>query len=269
MIRKIIRTGLTILFATSLLISCGKNNAEIPDKTESLDNEKEEQKANYISGKVISIAKNSSGLAEFKILTDNGSVCKVSPGVVSESAVQLGQEVLVTVEGSVMETDPMQAVAKSVDVTEEFNELPLNTEIYSVYGISSSKVSEALTSTGFRFYRLSNYDQCLEFLETNDLYEDFQSAVGNTDIAQLTNSFFEENDLTLFVVNSAENEGNQIKGIYQNDSEIYLSINQITKNAVLANTKFDVFLLPISKESNAEVGYVLIEKTLYPALSEE
>jgi len=266
-----------LLLILCCLGSCGKNESENPqndpninsENSENTENKKEENTETHISGKVIRISHNSDGIADFTVLTDNDSVCRITPGSLSENAVTAGQEVLVTVDGKVTEADPMQAVAKTVDVTDEFNVTPTEIPVYSVYGIEASKVAEALTSSGFRFYRFKNYDECLDFLQVNDLYSEFTKAVGNTDISALTESFFSENDLGLFVVNSAENQGNELNGVLHREDGLYLSIIQNTENAVFVNTKFDAFLLPLSKDLTFKKGYVLTESFLNPNLGED
>lgn len=273
---KLLKNALIILLVLTAVTSCGKDKDEKFEQNlsgdvseiENSSGSKDSEEKTFISGKVISVSYNSDGIAEFVLLTDNDAVCRVTPGAVSENAVAVGQKVLVTVDGSVMESDPMQAVAKNVDVTEEFNEVPISAEVYTVYDIVASKVSEALTGSGYRFYRFKNYGECLDFLEVNDLASEFNEAVGNTDISALTDSFFEKNDLGVFVVNSAESKGNKIDAVYYSGEDLYLSLVQTSENAVLVNTKFDVFLMPLSKDIEIGEGLVLIEKHLEPALGE-
>lgn len=267
-----------VLFLLCLLsaVSCGKkddneNPAEnINNGTEQTENNEEKPKEDIrIAGTVISVTYNSEGIADFLLLTENDAVCRVSPAALSQNSVEVGQEVLVTAEGSVMEADPMQAVAKSVDVTAEFNKMPLPVEIYKVYDITASKVSEALTSSGFRFYRFSTYEECLDFLEENELSAEFEKAVGNTDITALTDTFFEKNDLGLFIVNSAEEQGNQSSGVFHSNKTLYLAIDRTSENAVLVNTKFDAFLMPLNKNTEISKGIVLIKHYLKPSNGED
>ncbi len=274
---KLLKNMLIIMLVLASVSSCGKDRGDEPDEQPNRGSETENSAENneipseetFISGKVISVSRNSDGIADFIVLADDNSVCRVTPGEVSLNAVAVGQEVLVTVDGSVMESDPMQAVAKNVDVTEEFNEMPMSAEVYTVYDIVASKISEALTSSGYRFYRFENYGECLDFLEENDLSAEFEKAVGDTDISALTDAFFEKNDLGVFVVNSAESKGNKPKDLYYDGEVLYLSIAQTTENAVLMNMKFDVFLLPLSKDIDISEGIVLTEKFLQPSVGEE
>ena len=273
---KLIKTGVILLCILASIVSCGKNDSKdlqrepniSSENSEGSPNANVEQKEIHISGKVISVSHNSGRIADFTILTENDSVCRITPGSISKKTVSLGQEVLVTVEGKVTESDPMQAVAKTVDVTEEFNVTPTDIQVYAVYGIAASKVAEALTSSGFGFYRFTSYDECLKFLQTNDLYEEFKKTVGDTDISALTESFFSENDLILFITNNAENKGNKTTGVFLHESGLFLSITRNSQNTVLINTKFDAFLLPISKSLNFEKGYVLTECYLEPNFGE-
>lgn len=267
---KLIKNSVIFLCILGCLVSCGKNNPEESrvdpninsENSENSQNATEEKKEIHILGKVITVTHNSDGIADFTVLTEKGSVCRITPGSISENAISAGQEVLVTVDGEITESDPMQAVAKTVDITEEFNVTPTEIQVYSIYGISASKVAEALTSSGFGFYRFKSYDECLEFLQVNDLQAEFEKIVGNTDISALTESFFSENDLGLFIINSAEDKGNSINGVFHREDGLYLSITRNSKNTVLVNTKFDAFLLPLPKNLNFENGYVLTESYL-------
>ncbi len=269
---KFIKNSIIFLCILGCLVSCGKNNTDDsrrdPDinseNSGNTENQTEENKETHISGKVITVSHNSNGIADFTVITEKGSVCRVTPGSISENAISAGQEVLVTVDGEITESDPMQAVAKTVDITEEFNVTPTEIQVYSIYGISASKVAEALTSSGFGFYRFKSYDECLEFLQVNDLQAEFEKIVGNTDISALTESFFSENDLGLFIINSAEDKGNSMNGVFHRKDGLYLSIIRNSQNAVLINTKFDAFLLPLPKDLNFEKGYVLTECYLEP-----
>ena len=262
---------LTLLISLCLLFaaSCKKNKTETPPSgypdegsTQTETNENEPQKDTHLSGKVISVTHNTEGIAEFTILTEAESVCRITPGEISLNAVNIGQEVLVTADGSVMEADPMQAVAKNVDVTSEFNNMPLPVEVYSVYGITASKISEALPTSGFRFYRFSDYSECLDFLRENELSDEFDKAVGSTDISELTSSFFENKDLGVFIVNNAENKGNRPMGVFHSDRTLYLSIERTSQNTVLTNTEFDAFLMPLEKSTEVLQGIVLTENKL-------
>lgn len=267
------KVTLALLLSLCLLFSasCSRRNTENnpedqanegSEETETNDNES--QKETHISGKVISVTHNSEGIAEFIILTENESVCRVTPGEFSLNAVNVGQEVLVTTDGSIAKSDPMQAVAKTVDVTKEFNNVPIPSEVYTVYGITASKVSEALPTSGFRFYRFSNYGECLDFLKENELSEEFEKAVGNTDISELTSSFFESRDLGVFIINNVENEGNQPNGVFHSDKTLYLYIERASQNTVLVNTEFDAFLMPLEKSAEILKGIVLTEHKLEP-----
>lgn len=258
---------ITCLALVLLFSSCGKNE-DIPDEPKPSDDPVQGEAAEdtRIFGTVISVSHNSRGLAELLILTENGSVCSVSPNSYSYDSSLLGSDVVVTADGSVLEADPLQAVAESIDVTAEFNCLPLDVEIYSLYEVVASKVSEALTSKGYNFYRFKTFDECLDFLEVNDLYREFNETVGDTDITALTDEFFEANDLCAFVVNGVENNGNVPTEVYLNDGKLYLSIRQTTENAPFVNTSFDVFLLPLAKDSEVDEGIVLTEKYLQPSL---
>lgn len=272
---KLLKNALIMIFVLAAISSCGKGDdskdqnlnsgSEVENSAENGEKKDEET---FLSGKVISVSRNSDGIADFVLLTDDDAVCRVTPGAVSQNAVAVGQEVLVTVDGSVMESDPMQAVAKKVDVTEEFNEVPLTVDVYIVYDIVASKVSEALTGAGYRFYRFKNYEECLDFLEVNDLSAEFDVAVGNTDISALTATFFEKNDLGVFVVNSAESKGNKLDAVYYSGKDLYLSLVQTSENAVLVNTKFDAFLMPLNKDAEIGEGFVLTERYLEPSLGE-
>ena len=274
---KILKNLLITFLLLAAVTSCGKNGEEGKIDSNSGDNAGNNNSAAqesppeevFLSGKVISVSHNSDGIADFTLLTDDSSVCRVTPGAISRNAVSVGQKVLVTVDGSVLESDPMQAVAENVDVTEEFNEMPLDIEVYTVYSITASKISEALTSSGYRFYRFGNYGECLDFLAENELSAEFEKTVGDTDISALTDAFFEKNDLCVFVVNSAGVNGNQVDSVYGNGDELYLSLVQTSENAVLVNTKFDVFLLPLSKDLETGEGFVLTEKYLEPNLGDE
>lgn len=267
------KVSLTLLLSLCLLFSASCSNRKTEkDHEENSDkgseqtetNDTESKKETHLSGKVISVTHNSEGITEFIILTENESVCRVTPGEVSLNAVTVGQEVLVTADGSVMKADPMQVVAKNVDVTSEFNDMPMPSEVYSVYGITASKVSEALPTSGFRFYRFSNYSECLDFLKENDLSAEFEKAVGNTDISELTSSFFENKDLGVFIVSGVENKGNQPNGVFHSDKTLYLYIERTSQNTVLVNTEFDAFLMPLEKSAEILKGIVLTENKLEP-----
>lgn len=274
---KLLKNMLIIMFVLAAVSSCGRGDADDRNELPDGGSEAEEQASDqgkkdeeiFLSGQVITVSYNTDGIADFTLLTDGSAVCRVTPGEVSLSAVAVGQEVLITVDGSVMESDPMQAVAKNVDVTEEFNEMPMPAEIYTVYDIVASKVSEALTSSGYRFYRFEDYEECLDFLAENDLSEEFDKTVGNTDISALTDSFFEQNDLGVFVVNNAGSMGNKPKELYYDGEDLYLAVTQNSENAVLVNTKFDAFLMPLSKDIEIGEGIVLTEKFLQPYVGED
>ena len=271
---KIIKTGIIFLFILACTVSCGKNESgnhtDIKgNNDEEIRNSTEENDDIRISGKVITVSHNADGIADFTVLTKENSVCRFTPGSLSENAVASGQEVTVTVDGKISGADPLQAVAKTVDITAEFNVIPTDIQVYTIYGITASKVAEALTSSGFNFYRFKSYDECLEFLQVNDLYAEFTETVGNTDISALTDTYFAENDLGLFVMNSAENKGNELNGVFHREDGLYLSITRNSENTVLVNTKFDAFLLPLSKDITFEKGYVLTESYLNPNLGED
>ncbi len=273
---KILKNLLITFLLLAAVTSCGKSGEEGKNDPNSGNNAGNNNSAAqetppeevFLSGKVISVSYNENGIADFTVLTDDESVCRVTPGAVSQNAVAVGQNILVTVDGSVLESDPMQAVAKNVDVTEEFNEMPMDIEVYTVYGVVASKISEALTSSGFRFYRFENFNECLDFLDENDLSAEFSEVVGDADISALTDKFFEQNSLGVFVVDSVENEGNQVENIYYSGGDLYLSLSQTSVNAVLVNTKFDVFLMPLEKDIDVRNGIVLVEKYLKPSLGE-
>lgn len=254
----------------SLLLICGCGEKE--QKEQNGDNNSQGNKQNSeaederISGRIITTAYNSSGFSSFTIVSDDGSVYAVSAPSQPEYSLRPGEKVVVTVDGDILESDPMQAVAKGVEVTEEFSLTPEDISVYSVYGISASKLSGSLTSTGQMFGKFVSYDECMNYLKSNELEDSFAAAVGNTDITTLTDTFFKTNDLCMFVVNSAEDKSNKVKNVYISDGMLYLLIEQTTTDAVLSNMKYDIFLMAVPKGSGVKNGMALTVRYLEPSI---
>lgn len=261
-----------IYFLCIFLVACGKKNNDktkdlLPstDKQESEEISKDSNEEIFISGTVISAEYSQNEFKDFILLTEDQIVYRVIPIETSSNAAEPGQEVLVTVKGTIAEGNPMQAVAETIDVTKEFNKSPLLAEIYPIYGIIASNLSKALPSSGYRFYRLSNYTECMNFLEQNDLRNEFENIFGSSNLSNVTESFFENNDIGLFIINGVVNGKNEPSGIFYSDTNIYLKIERTSSTTVLTNTRFDIFLIPLTKGIEISNGMVLINHYLNPS----
>lgn len=232
------------------------------------DDTQNEPETTTAEGRITEITKNGGELVSFKI-TDEGTgeyLFNVTSDLNSE--IKLGDIVTVTVDGDIAETSPMQATAKEISVNEEFSGAVQTTDIYTVTGISAATIDEKIRNTGHIFESFTNYEECQTYLEENELTDKFNETVGDMDITTLTDGFFEENDLHIFICDERTVANESEKEVYLQDGVLFLRLNTTTTEAALRNSSYELYLIPIKKGTEVKDGYILRETDLSSNISE-
>lgn len=276
--------ALIILCVTIWAVGCSKlpnedmnNNDpsniqnEQPDNTDPIvnpDDTQNQPETTTAEGRITEITRNNGETVSFRVSDKSKGEYLFNVTSDLSTEVKLGDIVTVTVDGDISETSPMQATAKDVNVTEEFGGAVHTTDIYTVTGISAAKIDEQMRSDGQIFKSFTSYEECQTYLEENGLTEKFNETVGDMDITTLTDGFFEENDLHIFICdeNTVANEGE--KEVYLQDSTLFLRLKTTTTEATLRNSSYELYLIPIKKGTEVNEGYILRETELSDNLSE-
>ena len=218
-------------------------------------------------GRITSITRNDGGIVSLRILSENKDEYLINVPTAPDTELKLGDRVTVTIDGDIAETSPMQATAQEISVNEEFGGVMQTADIYNVGGITAANLSETLRTTGQAYESFTNYEECQAYLEENGLTEKFNETVGDTDITSLTDTFFTENDLHMFIRNENSSGKEQTKEVYLQDDVLFLKITETTTDAALRNASYEIFLIPIEKGTNVTEGYILTETVLSDNLS--
>ena len=242
-----------------------QNQQDVTDPITDLPGEDPETQT--AEGRITEITRNNNEIVSFKVMSDNKDEYLINGPTEPTTELKLGDIVTVTVDGNIAETSPMQATAQDVNVNEEFGGVLQTTDIYNVGGITAAKLDETLRTNGQIFESFTSYDECQAYLEENDLTDKFNETIGDTDITSLTDSFFTENDLYLFIRNENSSGQTQSREVYLQDDVLFLRISETTTDSALMNSSYEIFLVPIAKDTNVTDGYILTETVLSDNLS--
>lgn len=232
------------------------------------DDTQNEPETTTAEGRITEITRNNGQPVSFKIADTAKGEYHFNVTSDLSTEIKLGDIVTVTVDGDIAETSPMQATAKDVNVNEEFGGALQTTDIYTVTGISAAKLDEKIRNDGQIFESFTSYEECQAYLEENELTEKFNETVGDMDITTLTDGFFEEKDLHIFICDERTVANEEEKEVYLQDSTLFLRLNTTTTEATLRNVSYELYLVPIAKGTEITEGYILRETELSDNLSE-
>ena len=237
------------------------------DQTNQPDDNQQTQ-AKRVEGTITKVTKNADGIVNFTVRTTDEQEYIMNVHSDFAGKPNLGDTASVAIEGEISETAPYQATAASIDVTKEFAGVPQNIQVYHISDISSTEFENSFDSSGWVFEQFSDYEECRAYLDKNQLGDKLNSTIGDMDITNLTDEFFKENKLYLFVSSQNTSDEPTANEVSLMDNVLYLRVTETSTEATLNNTSYKAFLIPMSKNNEVSDGILLYERILANNLGE-
>ena len=221
-----------------------------------------------VEGTITEVTKNAEGLVNFTVRTTDEKEYILNVHNDFNETPHLGDTVSVSVEGEISETSPYQATATGIDVTKEFAGVPQDIQVYHVSDIASTQLENSFGSAGWIFKQFNDYEECQAYLDQNQLNDKLNNTVGDMDITNLTDEFFTNNKLYLFISGKNTVDEPAANEVSLMDNVLYLKVTETSTESTLNNTSYKAYLIPMSKDTEVSDGIMLYERILTNNLSE-